>query len=109
MHNCPNLRGVTGPAHPKYGHTKVPLSTTVVGSIIGTHRYDQNLTLRELSKLSGIGKSQLSAIENDAQNDLKVSQIIALARAFNLRPEELFQEYLNVLSQELDKTSQPNG
>lgn len=52
-------------------------------------RTEQNLTVRELEKLSGVGKTTINRIENGTGNPT-VEVICKLAMALNCSPYDLF-------------------
>lgn len=64
----------------------------MTGKII-YHLYDirteRNLSIRELSVLSGVSKSQINNIENGKQNPT-VYTLCCLAEALNVSPYDLF-------------------
>lgn len=54
-------------------------------------RKEKNITLDELSKLSGISKSYLSELENH-KHDASVKVICSLCKALNVDPNSLIDE-----------------
>ena len=54
------------------------------------YRTQQNITLRELSRKSGISIASLDRIENDQTQDLMLSTAIALSKALHVDLYELF-------------------
>lgn len=54
-------------------------------------RKSRKITLRELSLATGIDAGTLSRIER-GQHGTKVSQLLAIARALDVRPAELIEE-----------------
>lgn len=53
-------------------------------------RLKKNITLEELSKLSGISKGHLSKIERQ-ERDPKISTLIQIATALNVDVDELYK------------------
>lgn len=53
-------------------------------------RVKKKLTLRQLSKLTGITKSTLSNIENN-KVDPKLSQLVKIAKVLNISIENLYE------------------
>ncbi len=67
---------------------KISKSSSTAGSIIRAFRKNFQVTLKELSKLTGIPESNLSAIENE-RLDIGVRRASLIAAAFGLSPEAL--------------------
>jgi transcriptional regulator with XRE-family HTH domain len=61
---------------------------STAGSIIHAFRKNFEITLKELSKLTGIPESSLSAIEN-GKIDIGVKRATLIAAAFGISPESL--------------------
>ena len=58
--------------------------------LLGEIRYSKNLTLKQLSAMSGISKSTLNNIENGKGSPTLV-QLEAIARALGIRITDLFE------------------
>jgi len=53
------------------------------------HRRERNMTLRELSALSGVSKSQINLIENGRSHP-NVYTLCLIAKALKVSPHDLF-------------------
>lgn len=62
-----------------------------LGTKIRELRESRLWTQNELAKRSGIGRSYISLLETDNLVKPSADYIVKLARAFNIRPEELYQ------------------
>lgn len=58
--------------------------------LLGEIRYSKNLTLKQLSAMSGISKSTLNNIENGKGSPTLV-QLEAIAKALDMRITDLFE------------------
>lgn len=54
------------------------------------YRTQQNMTLRELSDVTGVSIANLDKIENDQTHDIMLSTAIALSKALHVDLYELF-------------------
>jgi transcriptional regulator with XRE-family HTH domain len=55
-------------------------------------REKQHMTLRALAEISGVHYSTISKIENEFIVDPGYHEVLAIAGALGVRPEELFQK-----------------
>lgn len=54
------------------------------------YRNERNLTLKQLSKLTGISVGELSNIENNVSNDIMLSNAIILSKVLHADLYDLF-------------------
>ncbi len=54
-------------------------------------RKKKGISQYKLAELSGISRATLSQLENGAQIDIRISTLMALARALNCSPSKLFK------------------
>lgn len=55
-----------------------------IGETIARLRADRGLTLKQLSRLSGVSSSHISAIENETRPNPSIGQVMKLAKAFGV-------------------------
>lgn len=74
----------------KSSHTKVG-GTMIIEYLIKEIREAKGLTLRQLSKKTGISNGYLSEIENNAKNPSFINMVL-ISKALNVDLKELYKE-----------------
>lgn len=68
---------------------KVKKALENFGKNIKNFREERNMTIQELSKLTGIRTQYLKKIESGMAKRLNANHILIFAKAFNIKPHEV--------------------
>ena len=73
------------------GYKIIIAGSETIGNKIKEIRKKKGISQYKLAELSGISRATLSQLENGAQIDIRISTLMALARALNCSPSKLFK------------------
>jgi transcriptional regulator with XRE-family HTH domain len=65
---------------------------TVVGELVKRARLRRGLTMRELSRISGVTQAGISLLESGQTKNPKTDTVLAIATALGVRPQTLIQK-----------------
>ncbi|GAB6169665.1 hypothetical protein JCM1393_21250 [Clostridium carnis] len=65
-----------------------------LGENIKYYRESMELSKKELSLVSGLGRSTIIEIESNLKNNIKLSTLCGLCKVFNITPNDLIPEHL---------------